>query len=43
MQLQGGKDVPIDVSFDVTEAGAYANDYKITFAYSSTYGEGGLG
>ena len=40
MQLQGGKDVPIDVSFDVTEAGAYANDYKITFAYSSTYGEG---
>lgn len=31
---------PVDVSFEATEPGAYANNYKITFAYSSTYGEG---
>lgn len=31
---------PVDVSFEATVPGAYANNYKITFAYSSTYGEG---
>ena len=30
----------VDVSFEAVTAGAYADDYKITFAYSSTYGEG---
>lgn len=40
MKLVGVKDSPVDVTFDVTESGAYANNYKITFAYSSTYGDG---
>ena len=31
---------PVGVSFEAATPGAYANDYKITFAYSSTYGEG---
>ncbi|MDE7192466.1 MAG: flagellar hook-basal body complex protein [Oscillospiraceae bacterium] len=31
---------PVDVTFEAATPGAYANDYKITFAYSSTYGEG---
>lgn len=31
---------PVDVTFEAATPGSYANDYKITFAYSSTYGEG---
>lgn len=37
-KLQGGKGSVTQVRFDVTEAGAYANDYKIVFAYSANYG-----
>ncbi|MDE6032007.1 MAG: flagellar hook-basal body complex protein, partial [Oscillospiraceae bacterium] len=33
-------DDPVDVTFEANSPGAYANDYKITFAYSGTYGEG---
>lgn len=38
--LAKATDDPVDVTFEANSPGAYANDYKITFAYSGTYGEG---
>ncbi len=37
-KMQGGKGSVSQIRFDATEPGAYANDYKIVFAYTSNYG-----